>query len=123
MNLNFDKFDLYTRRNILVKRVIPVGSSSQQQSNLSTNSTEEKLNRLRQKYVELQQNYANIIQRHKDTELLLSEMQTAYYNLKVGFQVFDAENTLEMSLASLKDRLNALKSLSISGQGRRKSHL
>lgn len=84
---NLDKFEIYASRNIFV----PAAPSSSQStsSKASSTATDEQLQNLRAQYLSLQSELLLLTDSCRDTDLLLKDMRTTLFTLRVGAQAFD----------------------------------
>jgi hypothetical protein len=83
---NMDKFRIYAMRNIFV----PCSQSGSVYASPGMSSkTDEQLSTLRQQYLQLQAENRTLADSCRDTEVLLKDMRSALFTLRVGAQVFD----------------------------------
>jgi hypothetical protein len=83
---NMDKFRIYAMRNIFV----PCSQSGSVYTSPGMSSkTDEQLSTLRQQYLQLQAENRTLADSCRDTEVLLKDMRSALFTLRVGAQVFD----------------------------------
>jgi hypothetical protein len=83
---NMDKFRIYAMRNIFV----PCSRSGSVYASPGMSSkTDEELSTLRQQYLHLQAENRTLADSCRDTEVLLKDMRSALFTLRVGAQVFD----------------------------------
>jgi len=84
---NLEKFEIYAARNIFV----PAAPSSSQSSSsrAPSTATDEQLQSLRVQYLTLQSELLGLVDSCRDTDLLLKDMRSALFTLRVGAQAFD----------------------------------
>lgn len=117
--LNIDKFELYSRRNVLSNKVInnqsQLSPSKKSKTDAKTvNTTQsvklEQLKALRQSYLDLQQKYKDSMLRKAELESLQEEINKVVFSVRVAKQAFEDES-LEKSVAIIHERSKQLESL------------
>jgi hypothetical protein len=78
---NMDKFKLYAMRNIFV----PAAPDSSKVGLVA----DEQLQQLREQYLSIQADLREVTDSCEDTDLLLKDMRSALFTLRVGAQAFD----------------------------------
>jgi hypothetical protein len=102
---NMAKFDLYAERNIF-SLPAPGESLSAIASKQALEKTTSELNAVRQKYLETQAQNNRLKLECEEAELLLKDMRSAMFNLKVGSQVLDEYSTgpFQSTMVGLGDK-------------------
>lgn len=113
---NLDKFRIYAMRNIFSPSTQSESAASNGSSSIKT---DEQLQQLRHRYLSLQAENRALADSCRDAEVLLKDMRSAMFTLKVGAQAFDngtIENVADMT-AVLKLNEAALESLIAEANG------
>ena len=95
---NMDKFKIYAMRNIFAPAA-PSSSQSTASSSatLPPNTTDEQLVQLRSQYLALQAELRELTDSCRDTELLVKDMRSTLFTLRVGAQAFDDGDILPVA--------------------------
>ena len=95
---NMDKFKIYAMRNIFAPAA-PSSSQSTASSSaaLPPNTTDEQLAQLRSQYLALQAELRELTDSCRDTELLVKDMRSTLFTLRVGAQAFDDGDILPVA--------------------------
>jgi hypothetical protein len=101
-NKNMDKFELYALRNIFTLPS-PEESSHVLASRQALNSATKEVDKLRQDYLKAQAKHNELQYECYESELLLKDMKSALFNLRVGSQVLD-----EFQVRPIADKADTL---------------
>lgn len=114
---NLEKFKIYAMRNIFVPTSQNAESTASSSSSKISTETDEELNTLRKQYLALQAEHRELADNCRDTDLLLKDMRSALFTLRVGAQAFDDIQPIAETVANITQNREKLQQMCIEANG------